>query len=247
MLFADVRGFTAISEQLAPAALREYINAYLTAMSEDIRDSHGGTLDKYIGDAVMAFWGAPVAFGDHASRAVASALLMQASAARLNQQFCARGWPALRIGIGINTGPMHVGDMGSRIRRAYTVMGDSVNRAAGLGGASKLYGVGIVVGEATRAAAPDFLYRELDASEWWASRSGGHFRAALPAGRRRCRRTGAARALHAVLQVCARATGRRPARSWPACGRTFPTMACTRCTRAPGQYQTRRRPSAGMA
>ena len=162
VLFADVRGFTAISEQLAPAALREYINAYLTAMSEDIRDSHGGTLDKYIGDAVMAFWGAPVAFGDHASRAVASALLMQASAARLNQQFCARGWPALRIGIGINTGPMHVGDMGSRIRRAYTVMGDSVNLAARLEGASKLYGVGIVVGEATRAAAPDFLYRELD-------------------------------------------------------------------------------------
>ena len=162
VLFADVRGFTAISEQLAPAALREYINEYLTAMSEDIRDSHGGTLDKYIGDAVMAFWGAPVAFDDHASRAVASALLMQASAAGLNQQFCARGWPALRIGIGINTGPMHVGDMGSRIRRAYTVMGDSVNLAARLEGASKLYGVGIVVGEATRAAAPDFLYRELD-------------------------------------------------------------------------------------
>ena len=162
VLFADVRGFTAISEQLAPAALREYINEYLTAMSHDIRDSHGGTLDKYIGDAVMAFWGAPVAFDDHASRAVASALLMQASAARLNQQFCARGWPALRIGIGINTGPMHVGDMGSRIRRAYTVMGDSVNLAARLEGASKLYGVGIVVGEATRAAAPDFLYRELD-------------------------------------------------------------------------------------
>ncbi|MEG0879903.1 MAG: adenylate/guanylate cyclase domain-containing protein [Janthinobacterium sp.] len=162
VLFADVRGFTAISEQLAPAALREYINAYLTAMSEDIRDSHGGTLDKYIGDAVMAFWGAPVAFGDHASRAVASALLMQASAARLNRQFCARGWPALRIGIGLNTGPMHVGDMGSRIRRAYTVMGDSVNLAARLEGASKRYGVGIVVGATTRLAAAEFLYRELD-------------------------------------------------------------------------------------
>ncbi|WP_226935353.1 CHASE2 domain-containing protein [Janthinobacterium sp. GW458P] len=162
VLFADVRGFTAISEQLAPATLREYINQYLTAMSQDIRDSHGGTLDKYIGDAVMAFWGAPVAFADHASRAVASALLMQRSAARLNQQFCARGWPPLRIGIGINTGAMHVGDMGSRIRRAYTVMGDNVNLAARLEGASKQYGVGIVVGAATRAAAPAFLYRELD-------------------------------------------------------------------------------------
>ena len=81
VLFADVRGFTAISEQMTPQELREYINLYLTAMSEDIRDSHGGTLDKYIGDAVMAFWGAPVAFPDHASRAVASALLMQQSAA----------------------------------------------------------------------------------------------------------------------------------------------------------------------
>ncbi|APA67422.1 guanylate cyclase [Janthinobacterium sp. 1_2014MBL_MicDiv] len=162
VLFADVRGFTAISEQLAPAALREYINTYLTAMSQDIRDSHGGTLDKYIGDAVMAFWGAPVAFADHASRAVASALLMQRSAARLNADFAARGWPPLRIGIGINTGAMHVGDMGSRIRRAYTVMGDSVNLAARLEGASKLYGVGIVAGAATRAAAGDFLYRELD-------------------------------------------------------------------------------------
>ena len=162
VLFADVRGFTAISEQLAPAALREYINEYLTAMSHDIRDSHGGTLDKYIGDAVMAFWGAPVAFPDHASRAVASALLMQRSAARLNGEFAARGWPPLRIGIGINTGHMHVGDMGSRIRRAYTVMGDSVNLAARLEGASKRYGVGIVVGAATRDAAPEFLYRELD-------------------------------------------------------------------------------------
>lgn len=162
VLFADVRGFTAISEQLSPAALREYINEYLTAMSHDIRDSHGGTLDKYIGDAVMAFWGAPVAFPDHASRAVASALLMQQSAARLNGEFAARGWPPLRIGIGLNTGPMHVGDMGSRIRRAYTVMGDSVNLAARLEGASKRYGVGIVAGPATRAAAPEFLYRELD-------------------------------------------------------------------------------------
>ena len=162
VLFADVRGFTAISEQLAPGALRAYINAYLTAMSHDIRDSHGGTLDKYIGDAVMAFWGAPVAFPDHASRTVASALLMQRSAARLNGEFAARGWPALRIGIGINTGAMHVGDMGSRIRRAYTVMGDSVNLAARLEGASKRYGVGIVVGAATRAAAAEFLYRELD-------------------------------------------------------------------------------------
>lgn len=162
VLFVDVRGFTTISEGLTPKALREYINLYLTAMSEDIRDSHRGTLDKYIGDAVMAFWGAPVAFADHASRAVATALLMQASAHRLNDDFVARGWPPLKIGIGLNSGLMHVGDMGSKIRRAYTVMGDAVNLGSRLEGITKVYGVGITVGETTRAAAPEFAYRELD-------------------------------------------------------------------------------------
>jgi adenylate cyclase len=162
VMFVDVRGFTTISEGLSPKQLREYINLYLTAMSEDIRSSHQGTLDKYIGDAVMAFWGAPVAFPDHASRAVATSLLMQASAARLNQDFIKRGWPELKIGIGVNTGPMHVGDMGSAIRRAYTVMGDEVNLGSRLEGITKVYGVGIAVGEATRLAAPEFVYRELD-------------------------------------------------------------------------------------
>lgn len=210
VLFADVRGFTAISEQLAPAVLREYINEYLTAMSEDIRDSHGGTLDKYIGDAVMAFWGAPVAFADHASRAVASALLMQGSAARLNQRFCARGWPALRIGIGINTGPMHVGDMGSRIRRAYTVMGDSVNLAARLEGASKRYGVGIVVGEATRLAAAQFLYRELDRVRVQGKQE------AVAIFEPRCLLAGAAAAELAQLERWHAALARLRARDWPA-------------------------------
>jgi adenylate cyclase len=162
VMFVDVRGFTTISEGLSPKALREYINLYLTAMSEDIRASHQGTLDKYIGDAVMAFWGAPVAFADHASRAVATSLLMQASAARLNDDFQRRGWPALAIGIGINSGLMHVGDMGSAIRRAYTVMGDAVNLGSRLEGITKVYGVGIAVGAATRLAAPEFVYRELD-------------------------------------------------------------------------------------
>jgi adenylate cyclase len=162
VMFVDVRGFTTISEGLSPKQLREYINLYLTAMSEDIRDSHRGTLDKYIGDAVMAFWGAPVPFHDHASRGVATALLMQASAARLNEDFLKRGWPELKIGIGVNSGMMHVGDMGSAIRRAYTVMGDAVNLGSRLEGITKAYGVGIVVGETTRIAAPDFVYRELD-------------------------------------------------------------------------------------
>ncbi len=161
VLFCDVRGFTTISEGLTPNALREYINLYLTAMSEDIRGNRG-TLDKYIGDAVMAFWGAPVALPDHASRAVATALQMQASAKKLNEDFFARGWPPLKIGIGLNTGEMRVGDMGSKIRRAYTVMGDAVNLSSRLEGITKVYGVGITVGEATRLAAPQFVYRELD-------------------------------------------------------------------------------------
>ncbi|HEX7636055.1 MAG TPA: adenylate/guanylate cyclase domain-containing protein [Noviherbaspirillum sp.] len=161
VLFCDVRGFTTISEGLTPNALREYINLYLTAMSEDIRGNRG-TLDKYIGDAVMAFWGAPVALPDHAARAVATSLQMQATAKKLNQDFIARGWPPLKIGIGLNTGEMRVGDMGSKIRRAYTVMGDAVNLGSRLEGITKVYGVGITVGEATRRAAPQFAYRELD-------------------------------------------------------------------------------------
>lgn len=161
VLFADVRGFTTISEGLDPNALREYINRYLTAMSEDIRGNRG-TLDKYIGDAVMAFWGAPVALPDHAARAVASALQMQSTARKLSEDFVARGWPPLKIGIGLNTGDMRVGDMGSKIRRAYTVMGDAVNLSSRLEGITKVYGVGIAVGEATQRAAPAYAYRELD-------------------------------------------------------------------------------------
>jgi adenylate cyclase len=161
VLFCDVRGFTTISEGLSANQLREYINLYLTAMSEDIRGNRG-TLDKYIGDAVMAFWGAPVALSDHASRAVATALKMLETANKLNADFLARNWPELKIGIGLNTGDMRVGDMGSKIRRAYTVMGDAVNLGSRLEGITKEYGVGLVVGEVTKLAAPEFAYRELD-------------------------------------------------------------------------------------
>jgi len=161
IMFSDVRGFTTISEGLEPNELREYVNKYLTAMSEDIRGSRG-TLDKYIGDAVMAFWGAPIALPNHASLAVKTALQMQVTAAKLNEGFVARGWPPLKIGIGLNTGEVRVGDMGSAVRRAYTVMGDPVNLASRLEGITKTYGAGIVVGQATWLAAPEYLYRELD-------------------------------------------------------------------------------------
>jgi adenylate cyclase len=162
ILFSDVRGFTGISEALDPEALREYINEYLTAMSLIIRDRYRGTLDKYIGDAIMAFWGAPMDDPQHARNAVLAALDMQKRAQTLNAAFAARGWPPLAIGVGVNSGTVRVGDMGSRVRRAYTAMGDAVNVASRLEGRTKTYGVGILVGEATRARVKDVVFREID-------------------------------------------------------------------------------------
>jgi adenylate cyclase len=162
ILFSDIRGFTSISEALAPDALREYINEYLTEMSSIIRDRYRGTLDKYIGDAIMAFWGAPVENPEHARSALLAALAMQRECASLNARFAARGWPALKIGIGVNSGTVRVGDMGSRVRRAYTAMGDAVNVASRLEGRTKAYGVGILVGEATRSQVQDVVFREID-------------------------------------------------------------------------------------
>jgi adenylate cyclase len=162
ILFSDVRGFTGISEALSPEALREYINDYLTEMSTIIRSRHRGTLDKYIGDAIMAFWGAPMADAQHARNAVLAALEMQKACGMLNQRFKARGWPALSIGVGLNSGTVRVGDMGSELRRAYTAMGDAVNVASRLEGRTKYYGVGILVGETTRRMAEDVAFREVD-------------------------------------------------------------------------------------
>ena len=162
ILFSDVRGFTGISEALSPEHLREYINEYLTEMSTIIRSKYKGTLDKYIGDAIMAFWGAPVEDPGHARNGVFAALEMQRECAALNQKFASRGWPQLKIGIGVNSGGVRVGDMGSQVRRAYTVMGDPVNVASRLEGRTKHYGAGILVGEATKAAVEDVVFREVD-------------------------------------------------------------------------------------
>ncbi len=160
-LFCDVRGFTSISETLSPRDLALYINEYLSAMSAAI-SARNGTLDKYIGDAVMAFWGAPVPMKDHARQGVLAALEMQKATAILREQFRARGWPELNIGIGLNTGDVRVGDMGSKVRKAYTVMGDAVNLASRLEGRTKGYGVGILVGQATAGLADDVVFKELD-------------------------------------------------------------------------------------
>jgi adenylate cyclase len=162
ILFADVRGFTGISEALKPEELREYINEYLTDMSGIIRSRHRGTLDKYIGDAIMAFWGAPVEDAQHARNGVLAALDMQKECGILNARFAARSWPTLKIGVGVNSGSVRVGDMGSQVRRAYTVMGDPVNVASRLEGRTKSYGVGVLVGEATRAQVKDVVFREVD-------------------------------------------------------------------------------------
>jgi adenylate cyclase len=162
ILFCDVRGFTGISESLDPEALREYINEYLTEMSAIIRERHRGTLDKYIGDAIMAFWGAPVDDPQHARHAVLAALEMQRRCGALNARLAARGWPRLEIGVGVNSGTVRVGDMGSRVRRAYTAMGDAVNVASRLEGRTKNYAVGILVGEATRSRVKDVVFREID-------------------------------------------------------------------------------------
>jgi len=161
VLFSDVRNFTTISEGLAPERLAHLMNLYLDAMTSVIQ-AQRGTLDKYIGDAIMAFWGAPVADTHHARHAVLAALGMQARLAELNPRLQAEGLPVLEIGIGLNTGPMTVGDMGSAVRRAYTVLGDAVNLGARLEGVTKYYGAGIIVGEATRDATPGIVYRELD-------------------------------------------------------------------------------------
>jgi adenylate cyclase len=137
------------------------MNAYLTAMTEEIQGKRG-TIDKYIGDAIMAFWGAPVADPDHARNGLEAALDMQKRIRTLDDSFVKRGWPVLHIGVGLNCGEMNVGDMGSKFRRAYTVMGDAVNLASRLEGLTKEYGVPILVSENVVQAAQGFVYREVD-------------------------------------------------------------------------------------
>lgn len=163
VLFSDVRNFTTIAEMMAPGELTRFMNEFLTPLSEVIRNRYFGTIDKYMGDCVMAFWGAPIYDPNHARLAVLAGLEMQQRIAALGPQFRQRNWPEIKIGVGVNTGRMVVGDMGSQIRKAYTVMGDAVNLASRLESYSKHYGVGMIVGETTRQAVGDaVLFRELD-------------------------------------------------------------------------------------
>lgn len=161
VLFTDIRGFTTISEGLNPKQLSELMNAFLTPMTRVIHERRG-TIDKYMGDAIMAFWGAPLDDPEHARHALQAGLDMLAKLAELNKEFSAKAWPEVRIGVGINTGPMSVGNMGSEFRMAYTVLGDAVNLGARLEGLTKGYGIALICSEATKDAVPEYAYREID-------------------------------------------------------------------------------------
>lgn len=161
VLFSDVRSFTTISEKLSAQSLKQLLNRYFTPITKIIFDNQG-TIDKYVGDMVMAFWGAPLGDPQHAEHALDAALLMLQKVDELKGEFGADGLPRIDVGIGVNSGPMNVGDMGSSYRRAYTVLGDAVNLASRLESATKQYGLRLLVGEATAVQAPNHVLRLVD-------------------------------------------------------------------------------------
>jgi adenylate cyclase len=161
VLFADIRSFTTISEHLSAADLKAMLNQYFTPITKIIFD-HEGTIDKYVGDMVMAFWGAPLDDKQHAHNGILSAIEMQKATLKLSKAFMARGLPEIKIGIGLNTGIMNVGDMGSSYRRAYTVLGDAVNLGSRLESITKFYGAEILVGERTAQLCPEIAFSFID-------------------------------------------------------------------------------------
>lgn len=162
VLFSDIRGFTSLSERLTAPELKAFLDLYFTKMTQAVFDTQG-TIDKYVGDALMAFWGAPLDHSKHAFAAVNTALQMQKEIIAFNQTIQEKHFPQIQIGIGVNTGTMVVGDMGSKFRRNYTVIGDSVNLASRLEGLTKLYHINIIVGQTTyHQTKQDFIYRKID-------------------------------------------------------------------------------------
>jgi adenylate cyclase len=161
VLFSDIRGFTSVSEKGEPEDIVHTLNEYFTRMV-DIVFKHKGTLDKFVGDMVMALFGAPLDDVDHAEHAVDAALEMIDELLRLNERWTAEGRPSLDIGIGINTGPMIAGNIGSEAIMSYTVIGDAVNLGSRLESLNKSYGTRIIISDATRAALPDrYVFRPL--------------------------------------------------------------------------------------
>lgn len=163
VMFSDIRGFTTISEKLDAQELALFLNGYLSDMTQLVFDTNG-TLDKYIGDAVMAFWGAPIEDPAHAIQACTAAIQMMKRVRELQKKWSAEGKPALDIGIGLNSGAASVGNMGSELQYGYTALGDTVNLSSRLEGLNKEYGTHIIVNESTYASAENagFLFRELD-------------------------------------------------------------------------------------
>ncbi|MFT4581319.1 MAG: adenylate cyclase [Gammaproteobacteria bacterium] len=161
VLFCDIRNFSGISERLDPRQIAQMLNVYFTELTE-LLHSHGAIIDKYMGDAIMAFWGAPLEQPDHPTRAIRGGIDLIDGLAGINATFAERGWPTIDIGVGIDTGVMNVGNMGSRYRIAYTVVGDAVNLAARLEGLTRIYDTRLIVSETTAIANPEFEFRELD-------------------------------------------------------------------------------------
>jgi adenylate cyclase len=161
VMFCDMRGFTNLSENMEPTALQGLLNHLFSRLTHTIQ-SHRGTTDKYMGDCVMAFWGAPVDTPNHADLSVQAALDMSLAVRKINAEYRSQGLPEIGVGIGLNTGTMCVGNMGSDIRRSYTVIGDAVNLGSRLEGLSKNYGVEIVASESTKKQSQHATWQELD-------------------------------------------------------------------------------------
>ncbi|PAJ73557.1 adenylate/guanylate cyclase domain-containing protein [Pseudoalteromonas sp. NBT06-2] len=161
VLFSDIRSFTTISENLTANELVNLLNRYFSPITQSIFE-HRGTIDKYVGDMVMAFWNAPVSDKHHVSNAICCAFKMLEITNELSDIFEKEGLPQIKVGVGINTGEMNVGDMGSTYRKAYTVLGDAVNLGSRLEGLTKFYGVDILVGETCIEHCPDMKFRLID-------------------------------------------------------------------------------------
>jgi adenylate cyclase len=161
VMFSDMRSFTRLAEAMEPTHLQALLHTVFSRLTEVIR-RHSGTIDKYMGDCVMAFWGAPIDNPAHASQAVQAALDMVQVVQRINQERGRDGLPAIQLGIGLSTGPMCVGDIGSDVRRSYTVVGDAVNLGARLEGLCSVYGVDVIASDNTRRQATEFVWQELD-------------------------------------------------------------------------------------
>ncbi|MCK9532386.1 MAG: adenylate/guanylate cyclase domain-containing protein [Gammaproteobacteria bacterium] len=215
VLFCDIRGFTTLSERLTATQLKELLNQFFTPMTRVVFE-HRGTIDKYVGDMIMAFWGAPVDDPEHARHAVSAALAMLREAERLSAAFTAKGLPEVAVGIGINSGVMNVGDMGSEYRRAYTVIGDAVNLASRLEGMTRFYRVGLVIGEGTYQYVREHVVcRELDRVRVKGKTE------AVTVYEPLCPRAAGTAELHAELAQLSTALARFRARDWQAADAAF--------------------------